>query len=184
MRRSMHLGRRCRDDRPRRAGAALAARPDRAPARDRRGRDRARRSPSSSAISARSMTRSAATTACASGSRMRASISAGRSISQRSAAVRRLRSSKRWRQNDPDVGGAGTACIDRSRTRSTILHGVLLHDVSRRTSPARARRQRGHPQRAAQSGAAGRRPTARSSTPTSPPNPSSRFRRSSCSGSR
>ena len=53
-----------------------------------------RRSPSSSTISARSMMRSAAITACASGLGMRANISAGRWRSQRSAAARRRRRSR------------------------------------------------------------------------------------------
>ena len=41
-------------------------------------------------------------------------------------------------------------------TRSTILRGVLLHDLHRRTSPAAADRRRDHPQRVAEPGAAGR----------------------------
>ena len=57
-----------------------------------------RRWPSSSAISARSMMRSAATTACASGFGMRESISAGRSRSPPSTAVRRRETLKNWRQ--------------------------------------------------------------------------------------
>src|SRR5216683_2204564 len=40
--------------------------------------------------------------------------------------------------------------------RSTTLHGVQLHDLRRRTSPAGAIRWRGHPQRSTQSGAADR----------------------------
>ena len=60
------VGRRRRDDRPRRAGPALAAGADRPPARNRTWRRRHRRSPNSSRMSARSTTKSAAITACAS----------------------------------------------------------------------------------------------------------------------
>ena len=63
---------------------------------------------------------------------------------------------KGWRQriltSEDPLQRASIAC----KMHSTTLHGVLLHDFSRRTSPARALRWRGHPQRAAQSGAAGR----------------------------
>ncbi len=85
------LRRRCRDDRPRRAGPALAARRDR-PAPERRGGGShavARRR--SCIMSARSMRASARSMACGSGSGMRESISAGRSMSRPMRAARRSR---------------------------------------------------------------------------------------------
>ena len=96
--RARNVGRRCRHDRARRAGPALAARSDRPPPRNRTVPRPRRRWPSSSAISARSMMKSAAITACASGSATRASISAGRWRSQPSAAARRRETLKSWRQ--------------------------------------------------------------------------------------
>ena len=57
-------------------------------------RSRAVAGASSSTISARSMTKSAAITACASAFAMRASISAGRWMSRRNAAARRRRRSR------------------------------------------------------------------------------------------
>ena len=60
------VGRRRRDDRARRAGPALVAGADRPPARNRHRRRRRRRSPNNSRMSARSTTKSAAITACAS----------------------------------------------------------------------------------------------------------------------
>ena len=96
--RAGNVGRRCRDDRPRRAGPALVAGPDRTPARNRQRRSPRRRSPSSSRISARSMTKSAVIMDCASGSSTRANISAGRWRSRRNAAARRPTTLKGWRQ--------------------------------------------------------------------------------------
>ena len=92
--RARNVRRRRRHDRPRRAGPALAAGPDRAPARNRHGRSRAVAGRAARTISARSMTKSAATTACASGFAMRASISAGRWRSPPNAAARRRRRSR------------------------------------------------------------------------------------------
>ena len=92
--RARNVRRRCGHDRPRRAGPAVVARPDRAPPRIRHRRSPRRRWRSSSTISARSMTRSAAITACASAFAMRASISAGRSKSPPNAAARRRRRSR------------------------------------------------------------------------------------------
>ena len=64
--------------RPRRAGPAMVARSDRAPARNRARRSAAIACRSNSITSARSMTRFAVTTDCASAFAMRANISAGR----------------------------------------------------------------------------------------------------------
>ena len=96
--RARDVRRRCRDDRPRRAGPAVAAGPDRPPARNRQSRSRARSRRTARAYSARSMTKSAATTACASACGTRASISAGRWMSRRECSGAPAETLKGWRQ--------------------------------------------------------------------------------------
>ncbi len=85
---------------------------------------------------------------------------------------------------DSDIGRSGRRASLACRMHSTTLHGALLHDFSRRTSPADAVRRRSHPQRACPIRCCWSRPTAGSSMPTWRRNRSSRFRRNSCSGSR
>ena len=88
--------------------------------------------------SARSMTTSAATTACASACAMRASISAGRSTSPPDCSRAPAATLKAWRQKILTSDDPHRRAPLARRMHSTILHGVLLHDFRRRTSPAGA----------------------------------------------
>ena len=152
-----HVRRRRGDDRPRRAGPAVVARPDR------RAGSKPARAESAPSLTAQldliralyddvlqPLRRAHRPAPCAQASRL------GRSTSPPQSQPRAGDDARRpgGRQFSPPTVRA--RCIARSTMPSTTLHGVLLHEFSRRTSPAGAIGQRGHPQRLAESGAADR----------------------------
>ena len=116
-------------------------------------------------------------TACGSVCVMRANISAGRSMSQpgRPCAGRRAED---LAAADPHLGRSRERASRAGRgLRRFRMECCGMNSAAKISGPAVG--WRGDPQRPAQSGDPGRCPTARSSTPTWPPNPSSRFRRNS-----
>ena len=106
--------------------------------------------------SARSMTMSAASTACASAFAMRASISAGRWKSPPQTSCAPAATLKAWRQRILTIGrSAPCSSIPRRCVRRLCMECCCMSSAAEHRRPVPVG-QRGHPQRLAQSGAADR----------------------------
>ena len=175
-----------RDDRPRRAGAALAARPDRAVARRPATPEPAPRLPRSSTYSRALYDDMLRTYGVRIGLRHARKHLGWALDAARRDAARAPAALQALARSDPDRATTRPACHGARATPTTTLPGGPPHERHRRTAPARTADATATPILNALPHPVHRwsRPTARSSTPTWPPKRSSRPRCRCCGGSR